>query len=195
MVTGKQLDLLRESFPADKVKTRPGGGGMTLDYVAIETVLERLLDVAPEYSWEGRVVSFDGSTAVVEGVLTVPVHQGNGVAVVEKKAYGVGAMKNPDPDMAVKSANSEAMKNAAKNGFGIALELWDAEHRKSLAKARKFQNASVDTLKAEVFRIAKSRLPQAKPTAKQIAALFDVEPADLSEESVLRQILEDEGVI
>jgi hypothetical protein len=130
-----QWSKLREPFPVDKVKQRPGGGGKTLDYVPIETVLERLLDAAPDYSWEAELAHLyvDGDLAVVQGTLTI----GN------KKAFGIGAMRNQDIDMAVKSANSEAMKNAAKNGFGVALELWDAEYREELAAARESGAATV----------------------------------------------------
>lgn len=130
-----QLSKLREPFPVDKVKQRPGGGGKTLDYVPIETVLERLLDAAPDYSWDARLCGpvIDGQ-AIVEGRLQIG----------DKIATGFGAMVNAnDPDMAVKSANSEAMKNAAKNGWGVALELWDAEYREELAVARESGAATV----------------------------------------------------
>lgn len=128
-----QLSKLREPFPVDKVKQRPGGGGKTLDYVPIETVLERLLDVAPEYHWIVMDVQLTNEGVVVRGNLTID----------GKVSTGVGAMKNPDLDMAVKSANSEAMKNAAKNGWGVGLELWDAEYREELAVARESGAATV----------------------------------------------------
>ena len=128
-----QLSKLREPFPVDKVKQRPGGGGKTLDYVPIETVLERLLDAAPDYSWQARS-RYDDGLAVVEGFLKIG----------DKEAFGVGAMRNQnDPDMALKSANSEAMKNAAKNGWGIGLELWNEEYREDLAVARESGAATV----------------------------------------------------
>ena len=174
------LDRLREPFPASAVKQRQGPGSTKLDYVPIETVLNRLLEVAPTYDWLARVVSFEGGTgvAVVEGHLTI----GN------KTAYGVGAMKNTDADMALKSANSEAMKNAAKNGFGIALELWDAEHRKSIDRQRKAMGSPA-AMKQEVFRQAKEALGKDKPTAAEIAKHFGVKAADLMEEETLRGIL------
>ena len=122
----QKLAKLREPFPVDKVKQRPGGGNRMLDYVPIETVLERLLELAPDYTWSAHLVHFESGLAIVEGQLTIG----------DKTAYGVGAMKNSDADMSVKSANSEAMKNAAKNGFGVALELWDEEHRADLQVQR-----------------------------------------------------------
>lgn len=133
-----QLSKLREPFPVDKVKQRPGGGGKTLDYVPIETVLERLLDAAPGYSWEASTMQIPGTrndkwAVVVQGQLTID----------GKTAFGVGSMENTDLDMAVKSANSEAMKNAAKNGWGVGLELWDEEYRQELAVARESGAATV----------------------------------------------------
>lgn len=195
--TTTQLDQLREPFPADAVKQRQGSGGKQLDYVAIETVLARLLDVAPGYSWVANIARLEptvistrngdvnGWTAFVEGQLSIG----------EKTAAGVGAMVNADPDMAVKSANSEAMKNAAKNGFGVALELWDEEYRKGLDRRRKLAKGSAAALKQEVFRIAKERLGKDKPTAKDIAGVFGVAAGDLADEDILKSILEKEGLL
>lgn len=175
------LAKLREPFPVEDVKQRPGGGGK-LDYVAIETVLARLLDVAPDFSWEGKLEAFTDGIAVVSGQLTIG----------DKTAFGVGAMKNPDADMAVKSANSEAIKNAAKNGFGVSLELWSAEYRTSLDKRRKLAQGSAASLKQDVYSLAVERLGKAKPTAAEIGQLFGVKPGDLSDAETLRAILQKE---
>lgn len=189
-----QLEQLREPFAPEVVKQRVGSGGKMLDYVAIETVLGRLLDVAPEYSWVADNVQLiprvDGDekvtyTAAVSGHLTIG----------DKRAAGVGAMVNPDPDMALKSANSEAIKNAAKNGWGVALELWDKEYLSTLDRRRKLMKGSAATLKQEIYRIAIERLGKKKPSAKEIAGLFDVAPGDLADEATLKTILEREGLL
>jgi hypothetical protein len=104
-------------------------------------------------------------------------------------------MKNPDADMAVKSANSEAMKNAAKNGFGVALELWDADHRKNLEVARRAAGGSEQALKKAVFDLAKERLGKSRPTLVEVATLFGQDPEDMSDPQVLGAILEREGVV
>ena len=179
------LAQLRAPFPADKVKQRQGPGSTKLDYVAIETFLERLLDVAPGYLWVSRIVSFENDTAVVEGVLTIE----------DKSASGVGAMKNKDADMALKSANSEALKNAAKNGFGIGLELWDAEYRKTLDSKRALLGGSEAALKREVFKIARDRTGLDKPTGAQVAKVFGRKAGELADVAVLREILEGEGLL
>lgn len=184
------LEKLRRPFPAGDVKQRQGGGGKTLDYISIETTIERFLAEAPNYSWTGRVVTISQNekgqfVAVVEGNLEVE----------GKTGFGVGAMVNPDPDMAVKSANSEAFKNAAKNGFGTALELWHEEHRESLKVARAAAGGSEASLKKAVFDLAKKNLGKTKPTVADVAELFGVEPGELSDKDMLEKILQDQGVI
>jgi len=126
----------------------------------------------------------------------------NWVAVVEgnleaegKSGYGVGGMRNPDVDMAVKSANSEAFKNAAKNGFGVALELWHEEHREGLKLARSAAGGSEAALKKAVFDLAKKQLGKAKPTVAEVAKQFGVEAGELSDKATLQKILEDQGVL
>jgi len=188
--TQDALTNLRRKFPASAVKQRQGGGGKTLDYVAIETTIERFLEDAPEYSWDGRVVMVSqndkGSyVAVVEGRLTA----------LGKSGFGVGAMVNPDVDMAVKSANSEAFKNAAKNGFGVALELWSEEHREALKVARTAAGGSEAALKKSVFDLAKQQLGKAKPTVAEVAKNFGVEPGDLADKETLQRILTEAGVL
>jgi hypothetical protein len=100
-----------------------------------------------------------------------------------------------DLDSSLKAANTEALKNAAKNGFGIALELWDAEHRANLDVARRAAGGSEQALKKAVFDRAKDRLAKTKPTVAEVAKLFGVEPGDLSDKGTLQTILEVEGVL
>lgn len=195
--TKTQLEQLREPFAPEIVKQRKGSGGKMLDYVAIETVLGRLLDVAPEYSWIAQQVTVTPRVYIADGdekVTFTAVVSGQ-LVIGEKVAAGVGAMTNPDPDMAVKSANSEAMKNAAKNGWGVALELWDKEYLVQLDKRRKLSKGSAATLKQAVFGLAVEQLGKAKPTAKEIAAHFGVQPGDLADEETLKTILTKEGLL
>ena len=184
---------LKKKFPADQVKQRQGAGGMKLDYVAGETVIARLLEATEDedtgYAWQSRIVKIEriGTdwAAVVEGQLLIQGDCGT----------GVGAMTNRDLDMAVKYAITEALKNAAKNGFGIGLELWDKEYRETLAQQRRALGGSESALKSMVFDIAKTKLGVSKPTAAQVAGLFDVSTGDLSEADTLRGILEAQGIL
>jgi hypothetical protein len=180
--TTQQLSKLREPFPVEQVKQRQGGGGKMLDYIPIETTLERLLEVAPDYSWEAELAHIDGQLAVVQGHLTIG----------DKRAFGIGSMTNRDVDMAVKSANSEAMKNAAKNGFGVALELWDEDHRAALEAERQGRPPveSDDALTELKNRVADLAVTAGVDrTGPSIAAHFGVSVEDLQDKETLERLL------
>lgn len=193
MASQKVREALRKRFPADQVKQRVGAGSMKLDYVAGETVINRLIEATQDedsgYAWQSRIVMVelqaDGKNwvAVVEGTLLIQGDAGS----------GVGAMKNPDVDMAVKSANTEALKNAAKNGFGVGIELWDKEYRETLGQARRALAGNEAALKSMVYDIAKERLGIARPSQAQVAEVFNVTAGDLSDAATLQNILRDEG--
>lgn len=112
-----------------------------------------------------------------------------------KTGFGVGSAKmGGDLDSSLKAANTEALKNAAKNGFGVGLELWDAEHRDKLALQRRAAG-SAQARKKLVFDLAKEKLGKDKPSQAEIAKLFNVKPGDLSDDATSRKILEAEGVL
>jgi len=184
---------LRAPFPADKVYQRQGPGGKKLDFISIETVLNRLLDAAPDYSWDASAqIQYPEPFVNNKGerITPNPIVATTGTLSIDGKyATGFGSHQNPDLDMALKSANSEAMKNAAKNGWGVMLELWDAEYRDDLEKNRKIEKASEASLKGDVFRIARERLGKDKPTAVEIGTLFGVDPSLLTDVPTLRAIL------
>lgn len=175
------LDKLREPFPLDQIYSRQGPGGKTLDYVSIETVLQRLLDAAPDYSWDATVGFTPEGIPFVAGHLTV-----NG-----KTAFGVGSDNNGEQvlDKALKTANSEAMKNAAKNGFGVALDLWNADYRDAVKAQRKRAGMTEAQLKSAVFKIATAKLDKDKPSAAEIGKLFDVPAGKLTDKDTLLAIL------
>lgn len=148
--------------------------------------MDRLLWAAPEYSIERAHTYFrEDGTAVASLEMVID----------GKRSYGVGAMKSADPDMALKSAVSEAIKNAAKNGWGVGLELWDEDYRKTLDSKRALLSGSETALKREVFRIAKERLGIDTPTGAQVAKVFGRKAGELADPAVLREILEGEGLL
>lgn len=189
---------LRKPFAPSDVKQREGAGRMKLDYVAGETVIGRLLDATENtggYAWQGQVVHIEHGketdrndnplwTVVVSGHLLI---DGSG-------GFGIGSMSNADLDMAAKSANTEAIKNAAKNGFGVGLELWDKEYRAALKQRRLAAEGDEKALKALVFDLAKDKLGT-RPTAKATAELFGTTVGGLSDAATLTTILEAEEVI
>lgn len=194
MASSELRAALRAPFPADQVKQRQGPGRTKLDYIAGETLINRLLEATADqekgYAWQAMVKTIEkvekGYLAVVQGTLMIDGDMGT----------GVGAMINADPDMALKSANTEALKNAAKNGFGVGLELWDAEYRTQLDQRRRAAGGSEQALKTLVFDLAKKQLdPAKKPTVADVAAVFKVAPGDLSDPAVLSEILTENGVL
>jgi hypothetical protein len=180
---------LRKPFPVDKVYTRKGPGGKQLDYVAGETFLNRLLDETADeefgYAWQVThqqvFQTDDGWAVVVAGQLSIGGDVGS----------GTGAMTNKDLDMAAKSANTEAIKNAAKNGFGIGLELWDAEYRDGLAQRRRAAAGNEQALKALVFQMAADKLGRKPKSAAEVAEALGVSVGDLSDADSLAKLLED----
>lgn len=189
MPAANPLSKLREPFPVEQVKQRDGAGGKKLDYIPIETVLERLLTVAPDYSWQASLAHLGSDFAVVEGTLTIG----------DKSAYGIGAYekgnrRSYDLDMAVKSANSEAMKNAAKNGFGVALELWDEEHRQELEVQRREVVQADDLLTTLKNRVADIAVAQGcERTGPAIAAHFGIDVEQLQNVKELEAIVAQEA--
>lgn len=113
---------------------------------------------------------------------------------VTKQLYGVGAMTNRDPDMAMKTALAEAIKKAFHQA-GVALYLWDAEARDRVTKKSELARAPIARLKKEVKRIALERLGKDEATAKEVAGVFGLKASDLAEDDTIRKILQDEGLL
>jgi len=185
-----------------------------LDYVSIDGYINRLLEVlGTEYDFIVTQSSVEllppemkTSTgkrlymAQVTGQLTLhgtppAVNQAPSLPGRYKTTRsGVGADVAFDADKAIKTAQAEALKKAA-HQFGIALELWDEEHRAKLDKQRKLVGASEAVLKQEVFKIARERTGKDKPTAAEVAKTFSKKAGELADADVLRSILEAEGLI
>ena len=188
-----QLDLLQAEFKAGEHKTRQQGG-QTLTYVDISATINRVNEVLG-VNWsvvaptQTQLMPMDsGYLAKTELFVRAEIDG------VEKTLYGVGAMVNRDPDMAMKTALAEAIKKAFHQA-GVALYLWDPVARERVTKKSALANATPAKLKQEVMRLAKERLEKDKPTAKEVAGVFGVTAADLAEDSTIRQILEGEGLL
>lgn len=186
------LARLREPFPAELVRKNPDG----MHYVAIDGYINRLLDtLGLDYSFEIEASSVELLPPEIKTSTGKRQYlaQARGVlAIGGSVRAGVGADISHDPDKALKTAQAEALKKAA-HQYGIALELWDEEHRRAIDRQQRRAKASAASLKQEVWKLAKMRLGKDKPSAKEIAALFGVTPASLAEEETLRDILEEHG--
>jgi DNA recombination protein Rad52 len=127
-VIHKALD---EKVPRDVVKTRDGGGGRSLDYLEAWYVIDRLNKVFghTNVSWEVRTLTpvtgakFPAYVCTARVVVKLPTGD-----IVFKDGVGYGIDKsglNPH-EMAVKEAESDALKRAAKNfGMSLGLALYD----------------------------------------------------------------------
>lgn len=174
------------------------------DYVSIDGYITRLLDVLGlDYDFiitqstvnllPEHVKTSTGKVQYLAQV-TAQLHVLDDDGVSRTVRSGVGADVSFDPDKAIKTAQAEALKKAA-HQFGIALELWDEEHRAGLETARKAAGGSEKDLKKSVFDLAKKRLDKTKPTVAEVADLFGVEPGELSDKDTLARILTEQGVI
>ena len=185
-----QLARLGAEFRPGEHKSRTQGG-QTLTYVSIDATIKRLNEVlGADWSTEART----SLTAIDDGKYLAMTELSLKATIdgTTKLAYGVGAMKNNDPDMAAKTALAEAIKKAG-HSLGVALYLWDAETRKAVEKKAKLANGSVAALKQEVYSRAKEILGTPSPTLKQVGEVFSVDPADLTDAATLRAILEEQG--
>jgi len=115
------LRRLRESFPPECVGKLPRGN-RELDYVGLAAVIDRLLEVDPEWNWRpvsrdehaapGFVWSADGQPVGLWIELTV--------LGVTRLGFGSVAAGAFEPE---KQLISDALRNAAMR-FGVALDLW-----------------------------------------------------------------------
>lgn len=103
---------LREPFPDDEIKQRPGRGGLSFSYVDARAVQQRLDDVVTPEGWDFTWSLEPGD--VVHGKLII------GANIREDAGY-----PNSDSDEEpVKSAVSDALKRCAVQ-FGIGRHLYE----------------------------------------------------------------------
>ncbi len=193
-----QLERLAAEFPAEAYQSRRGAaGGPELTYISIDQTIKRLNDVLGP-GWDTRAISTITPEAGRNGGTTYlavcELHMDANVDGTTKTAYGVGAMKNPDPDMALKSALAEAIKKAG-HQLGIGLHLWDKDTRERIERKMDLAKASDAKLKAAVYQIARDRLDKTKPTAAEVAKLFGKTTQEMVEPDVNREILKAEGLL
>lgn len=192
------LERLAAEFNADAYQTRAApGGGPQLTYVSIDQTIKRLNEVLGP-NWSTRALSTltpeTGNNGRPTYLAVCELHMECKVDGEFKTAYGVGAMKNPDPDMALKSALAEAIKKAA-HQLGVGLHLWDKDTRAKIEKKMDLAKASDAKLKAAVYQIARDRLDKTKPTMAEVAELFGRKTADMQEPETNRAILQEEGLL
>jgi hypothetical protein len=176
MATTDPRKKLREPFPADKIKTKPGRGkdGRPMSFISHGLITERLNEVDPE--WESIITQVYTSTGPdgrlhCEGVSLA-------VTVLGKTHEEVGGPQRQDGfTNEVKNAASDALKRAAMR-FGVALEMWeslvDAEDDEDYA-AEAYQAMREDPLPKKLVMISETQRKQLWATAREV---WPKDPAD-----------------
>ncbi len=192
--TRPQLEALMAQFEPAQHKSRKQGG-QDLTYIPIDATINRVNEVLGS-AWSVRPPSSTQVLPLENGFLAKSeLFIDAEIDGVTKTLYGVGAMRNPDPDMAMKTALAEALKKAFHQA-GVALYLWDPAQRDEVAAKSKWAGATLVAKKKEVQRLAKEKLNLDKaPSAKQVAEAHGVTPADLAEDSTIDAILKTEGLL
>jgi hypothetical protein len=169
-------------------------GGKALTYISIDATINRVNEVLgttwtvlPQSNTQLMPLE-DGYLAKTELFIEAEIDG------VKKVLYGVGAMTNRDPDMAMKTALAEAFKKAWHQA-GVALYLWDPAARDEVASKSKWATATLAAKKKEVKRLAAAKLDVENPTAKQVAEAFGFTAPDLAEDETIDAILKAEGLL
>lgn len=126
--TEETISVIKRALPKEKIKQRPGGGGMTFDYITPATAID-LLNEAFGYSWSSRIVDKfrDGDIVIVAVELSVIDDCDQVSKLVSKQQYGSCQItRGLGVGEAYKGAASDALKKAATH-FGIGLELYQED--------------------------------------------------------------------
>lgn len=166
-------DLLQQKFEVDDVKQRDGMGGLKLDYIPIDVVLNRLNSVLPlGYSWAVDKTEIINGFVMLIGTLTITLPDGSKI-----QRSGVGAdTLGKDLDKSIKTAYAEAIKKAC-NTLGIGLYLWDTEERASIAKERRLKEIEIEQANNSARKYSTAQLER----MKQIKTTYNLkDDADLN---------------
>lgn len=123
-MTPEEAKALREPFPPAVIGKLPKAGLM-LDYVGHAAVVDRLIQVDPEWTWEPFAVDHNG----------LPALDKDGNLWIRLTICGVTRVGVGDGSTSAKQLVSDALRNAAMR-FGVALDLWskeDLSHNRSTA--------------------------------------------------------------
>jgi hypothetical protein len=135
---GVVQDLSERLDPA-LIKQRSAGRGMMLDYISIDTTINRLnevLDTKWDFNITGTHVQVLGEETprflytVVGELLVLDEEDDRWIS-----HSGIGADIDKDPDKAAKTALAECIKKST-HQLGLGLYLWDEKEREAIAEWR-----------------------------------------------------------
>ncbi len=115
------LQKLTDPFPQQAIRTRQGGGGKALAYVATHTVIHRLNDATGNH-WDFRLTRLDwhGDLLIAVGELTIP-------GLGTRTGIGVQKVIERAGEDLVKGAASDCLKKCA-TLFGVGIELYGPDY-------------------------------------------------------------------
>ncbi len=119
---------LMEPFPKTAIKTRPGGGGVKLAYVATHTVIHRLIAATNNnFTIEVMSQSFDEKAEIISATVRLTIPLLGSREQIGVQTYSPSRKGSED---LYKGAISDAIKKAA-TLFGVALELYGEDYEKT----------------------------------------------------------------
>lgn len=121
-ISQQARDVITRRLPTEKIKQRPGGGGMTFDYVTPATVID-ILNEAFDYQWDMRVFNSRREDETVIVGVELQVQSEDGAPVVKQQFGSCEITRGLGVGEAFKGAASDALKKTA-TLFGVALELY-----------------------------------------------------------------------
>lgn len=132
--------LAAEEIPLEAIKTRPGKGGKTFDYVSHIWVTQKLRDAFGVF-WSMNVKDYEvfndnSAVAVVELIIYAPTSEDEEmeVSITEVGAFEDATGKMPKA-MIVASAVSRGLCRCVMRRFGIGKQFYDEESEPTLASA------------------------------------------------------------
>lgn len=171
------LDKLNEHFPPEDIKQREGRGGITLDYVEIHRVIQRLNE-AFEGKWSFEVKDKDRTDReiVVLGSLSA-----EGITKQQFGTTEITLSHNKKEPVCIgddyKAAASDALKKCAAM-FGVALHLYE-NNKQNTAQGQNGRGKSLNG------RVAEQQVNTIKKLLKQLG---------LNDEEIEKKVKEQHGV-
>jgi hypothetical protein len=191
-----QLEALAAELPASAHSSRVQGG-KTLTYIGIADTINHVNSILGA-EWGIIEPSSTQLMPLAEGKGYLAKSELHIVATIDgttKSLYGVGAMINGDPDMAMKTALAEAIKKAF-HQTGVGLYLWDNDRATAVLQKAKLANGSETDLKKAVIALAASLTTgEAPKTPAAIAKAVGLKTGDLTDPAALRRVLTENGLI
>ncbi len=154
-------EVITRRLPPEKIKQRPGGGGMTFDYVTPDTIID-ILNEAFDHQWDMRILDSrkEDTTVIVRVELQVWGEEGN--PVVKQQFGSCEITRGLGVGEAFKGAASDALKKTA-TLLGVALELYQDDDAPVPSVPRKTAATTAPRAPAKPSTPAARQMPPRPP--------------------------------